>query len=578
MFYAITRLFIISLLFTSLLAFSNEKNKIEEKTTYNKEQDKDSLIVDGYIQLSRENEHNSAFKSYLYLDSALSYSKINNYTIGIYKSRYEKAIVYYLKGRIDDAITELESIRDIIHQTPLEKQSFYYTMFGISYLEKDLLDSSLKYLNKALVINKQINSPSGIVGSLANLGMCLDKLGLKKEALEKFKEGVDYCIKFKNDKDIIKNNHLNIIRLNYATSLFKSGQTTKGEKLFIELLEDEENNKNPYFKESLISSWASVQSELGNYNEALKFYNEAIEYSIDNEIFNTINNNTGLAGVHLKMKHPKLAIAEYRKAEKLNPVYYDYTFIYHGLAESFALLQMQDSSIYYWEKLIELIEDKYEADSKIKLDGIYKNLEEYKSKIEIDLLEKDNKILEQSNENRFYVILFLVLLLLFVSGFVYLLKKNQKEKKKTFLKEIELKNQSLITYALKISQKNKLLIELNEKIDEDYEDAEKAIDEIKNDLIKAISNSTKNDKNWKQYDKYFNDVHKGFYDNLKIKYSDLTVNDMRICSLIKLSLSIKEISEILFLSDETIKSNRYRIRTKMGLKRDQDLLECLNMV
>ena len=77
---------------------------------------------------------------------------------------------------------------------------------------------------------------------------------------------------------------------------------------------------------------------------------------------------------------------------------------------------------------------------------------------------------------------------------------------------------------------------------------------------------------------YFEDQHKGFYEALKKYAPSLTNNDLRLCSLTRMRLSLKETAEILNLSVDAVKSGRYRVRKKLNLEADENLSDFLNQL
>ena len=53
---------------------------------------------------------------------------------------------------------------------------------------------------------------------------------------------------------------------------------------------------------------------------------------------------------------------------------------------------------------------------------------------------------------------------------------------------------------------------------------------------------------------------------LESKFLSLTATELRVASLIKDGRTTKEIAELLHLSENTIQSHRYHIRSKLSLK------------
>lgn len=66
-------------------------------------------------------------------------------------------------------------------------------------------------------------------------------------------------------------------------------------------------------------------------------------------------------------------------------------------------------------------------------------------------------------------------------------------------------------------------------------------------------------------------VNKGFDEKLVKLYPELSKNQRDFCVLLRLNLSIKEISSIKNVSIDSVKSMRYRIRTKLGLQSGEEL-------
>ncbi|MDP4227934.1 MAG: LuxR C-terminal-related transcriptional regulator, partial [Bacteroidota bacterium] len=67
----------------------------------------------------------------------------------------------------------------------------------------------------------------------------------------------------------------------------------------------------------------------------------------------------------------------------------------------------------------------------------------------------------------------------------------------------------------------------------------------------------------------------GFFKKLKEKYPDLTNNDLRLCSYLRMNFSTKEIARLLNISTRGVEISRYRIRRKFQLSHDVNLTEFL---
>lgn len=72
-------------------------------------------------------------------------------------------------------------------------------------------------------------------------------------------------------------------------------------------------------------------------------------------------------------------------------------------------------------------------------------------------------------------------------------------------------------------------------------------------------------KNWETFAKQFHRIHRDFYTTLIRRYPVLTPAEVKVCSLIRIGLSSKEIAGVLCISQRTVESHRTRIHKKMEL-------------
>ncbi|MDE6682998.1 MAG: hypothetical protein K2J87_06185, partial [Muribaculaceae bacterium] len=78
-----------------------------------------------------------------------------------------------------------------------------------------------------------------------------------------------------------------------------------------------------------------------------------------------------------------------------------------------------------------------------------------------------------------------------------------------------------------------------------------------------------------EFKHYFDKVHPDFYRQLETRYPDLTARDIRLCALLMLGLSTKEISSITYREVRSVESARNRLRKKLGLDLNVNLPEFL---
>ncbi len=77
---------------------------------------------------------------------------------------------------------------------------------------------------------------------------------------------------------------------------------------------------------------------------------------------------------------------------------------------------------------------------------------------------------------------------------------------------------------------------------------------------------------WDEFNVHFKETHADFYSRLSKEFPGLSPNEMKLCAFLKLNLSTKEISMITRKNEHSIKITRYRLRQRLGLSREDNLV------
>ena len=153
--------------------------------------------------------------------------------------------------------------------------------------------------------------------------------------------------------------------------------------------------------------------------------------------------------------------------------------------------------------------------------------------------------------------------------------ENSELKRQELRRQLDFKNKELTSYALNFIKKNEVVQQLQQTINKVKKSNTVEKGKLVTDLNKIIRRNLSIDKDWEDFSRFFDDVHKGFYSTLKSKHEGLTTNDLKICSLIRLNLNIKETASILAISPESVKTARYRLRKKLELEPQQEIFTYL---
>jgi len=148
---------------------------------------------------------------------------------------------------------------------------------------------------------------------------------------------------------------------------------------------------------------------------------------------------------------------------------------------------------------------------------------------------------------------------------------------KSHRQEIELKNRELVISAIRLAETNKVTSDLISQI-EALANSGLNLKEIteKIFIFKQQLSSSISDNHWNQFNESFQRVHPRFHLNLLQKHPGLTPAEIQLSTLIRLGLSIKEVSAITHSTADSIKVARARLRKKLKIKREGNLSSYLS--
>lgn len=142
--------------------------------------------------------------------------------------------------------------------------------------------------------------------------------------------------------------------------------------------------------------------------------------------------------------------------------------------------------------------------------------------------------------------------------------------------EIDFKNSELATNAMHLVQKGEILSKIKTELNHIIKsiDNEKTIAELKK-MIKALGEDEKMDDDWDHFTQHFDKVHSDFVVVLKEVHPNITANEIKICTYLRMNLSTKEIAQLMNISVRGVEISRYRLRKKLGISTETNLFDYL---
>lgn len=143
--------------------------------------------------------------------------------------------------------------------------------------------------------------------------------------------------------------------------------------------------------------------------------------------------------------------------------------------------------------------------------------------------------------------------------------------------EVEHKNTELASSAMNLVQKVEILSKIKEDLIQfkDTAQVEKGAKEFQK-IIKVIDAQLDHAQEWEQFARHFDNVHTNYLKKLKEHCPDITPAELKLAAYLRLSLSTKEIAQLMNISTRGVETSRYRLRKKLGLtNEDANLYEFL---
>lgn len=447
---------------------------------------------------------------------------------------------------------------------------------GILHQELNNYDTSKRYLKEAVA--KAKSGDSWRNGSLAmvELGNLENTLGNKDTAAFHYQEAINWL---RNKKSI----HSIPALLSNIGDIYKDQEKLKealeAKKEAIALADSLNNS---VFAINGLVELAIIQRMLGDFEGSLSSLENASDRMLNTSIVNTSRFNA----LNLIAENYYL-LGDYKKSAEFAYQSYRMALENESWAGAEKGLEILTEANIKLNRLQDAIENQKELlgirDSIINEERI-KNIQEFDAIYSLSKKEQEIALLEVESEQRKIIQTVLIAGVLGILVIAFLIIRiqyfriqrrdirleNEELKRKELQKDLDFKNKQLVTKSLNILQKKELILDMKEKVQK-FRD-EGSIRELSK-LSNQIDYSFSLDKDWDDFKLYFEEVHINFYNTLKTSYNDLTPNELKLSALIKLNFSSKEMADILGISPDSVKKARYRLRKKLGLSKDDNLVD-----
>ncbi len=459
-----------------------------------------------------------------------------------------------------------------------EEHNYYvlgnlYNLKGYIHLGFGTLVKSIDYFSKGEKIGNEYNYPNLVMSSSHGLGRVYNELGEYEKAFKVLKRGLELAIQDSAENNnavfynamgvslqnmhefdsayyylnrylqisVAKKDSVNILYayVNLGENCRLDSNYTEAIFYYLKAQELNKKVKNEQAEAAIYGNFASIYSALGDYQKAVSYLRKGI---------NVCSNNEGLSNYLL--------------------------LDYKTIIDDYAKMNHYDSSYLYLKKYI-AFRDSVTVRDQLRTINNLRNEYAFEESV------AQSKILEQKLRNRTLILYFSValsLLIILLSFLVYsrykLKTRMLKDEAKALNLTIDEKNRELVTRVMNENQQEELYEEISKSLDK-LSNSDSPTD-VKNELEaikKKLSQTNRTKMGWESFKMHFENVHPDFFGKLLSRNNALTQNDLRLCGYMKLNLSTKDIANILNVSDRTIQTSRYRIKKKLNLPQEVNLVQ-----
>jgi len=142
--------------------------------------------------------------------------------------------------------------------------------------------------------------------------------------------------------------------------------------------------------------------------------------------------------------------------------------------------------------------------------------------------------------------------------------------------DLSSKSRELANSAMNIVYKNELLQKISHEMTQLKDSSGKRLsDDQLRKIQKVIDDGMSDERDWNLFESSFNEAHESFFKKLKAQHPDLVPNDLKLCAYLRMNMNSKEMASLLNISLRGVEIRRYRLRKKLNLEHDKNLVEFL---
>ena len=496
---------------------------------------------------------------------------------------YGIANLYIIQKKYGEAQELLQEIKPMIDQLQdTTKLIDWYCHLARSFINQDKTSEGLEYALAANELNEKYKGE----GSQAFVYMVL---GDAYHDLKSYDKSIGFYQKAINHYERVENSMMLIPSyINISTSYSAKGDIVQAMQYLdkVKAIKDLAPTDVGYYTAML--NRAVYLVDMGRFEEAKVQTQENLDYAFANDrdpahaLYWMGVIHRGLDRYDIAEEYIEKAFLYTRDKKNYGPA----SFYAHALHQTYLWKDKFEPALQWYQTHVQyrdsIWSDRKMKDTELLMSKIEK-LEQQK-----EIAELENKAIKSKQKRNLLWILLCSSMLIGGLVIYHLVRRRKQDRllqeakitaltiEKEFIqKELDLNEKQLTSQVLHLAQKNTFMVSLKESIASLIDEGEDKVATQARKIVRQINQSMGDDDQWDEFMASFTKVHQSFLRHIQSMSSDLTSNDIRLASLLRMNLSSKDIASMLNISAEGVKKARYRLRKKLGLDSEVNIQDYL---
>lgn len=515
------------------------------------------------------------------------------------KSMNQIGVVHWVTTEFDSSLFWLE--RAFEAYAELEDEMGMGTVsnnFGLTYMSMDFYELAMRSFQDALPVVQKSGRPARLATLYNNLGMVTHAVRDYETSFDYFMEALKIVRELPDQRDTARLNN------NIGLSLRDAGHLERAEFFHKNAVAGYREQNNPRELVQALYNCGGLYALMDSFKKADSIYQEALVLAEEIEIPYHIS-SVWLKIAELRVREERYSeavaaadstLAYLESGQGLKP----WVAIYEVLSVAESKLGNFEAAFDYAQKINVL------GDSMLSTETA-RNIEELTLKYETELKDKEIANLQQQEElSRWqkWGLTVIIGLVLVIFAIVFNRQRRiiQREKqlqektreaavamealrnselraaelsKQKLEEEVRHKSSELSSLALGIIRHHDLLQNLDQGLKSLRSKVQSEVRDEVQQLAVIVNNQLGVEKERQDLQLYIDEVEQRFFQLLDEKYPGLTKRERRLCALIRMGYSSKEIAAIFNINPTSVDQGRYRLRKKLDPEMQVNLNEFL---